>query len=514
MTSSASPTAVAPGRGRWTPLLAVCLGTFMLLLDVSIVNVALPDMATALDASFTGLQWVVDAYALALAALLLLVGSIADAVGRRRTYLVGLAVFVAASLVCGIAPSVGLLVVARFVQGAGAAAMLATTIALLNTAYRGRDLGTAFGIWGATSGAAVAAGPIMGGLLTQGLSWRWIFFVNIPIGLATIVMARRSLSESRLPQRPRIDWAGGGAFTLAAAALTFALVRVAEEGWGSGQTLGALAVCVAALGAFVAIERRVAEPMLDLAMLRRRSFVLVLIAAALLSISAFAGLIYVSIWLQTVLDLGAISAGLVTLPLSGIAFFVAGGLGRVLHGASPRWTVGGGLAVIGVGDLLMLGLDGSSGWAAVLPGLAVIGVGAGIAIPTVVAAAMAAVPRERGGMAAGAVNTGRQLGFAAGIGVLGSIFSARVDALMPGGAEIAHAVTSGGSAAVLAAAPAGSRATLDTAIHSAVGGALGTTFLVAGVLGVVGGAVVALLLREPAAERAAEPAGQGVGARA
>lgn len=159
MTSSASPTAVAPGHGRWAPLLAICLGTFMLLLDVSIVNVALPDMATALDASFTGLQWVVDAYALALAALLLLVGSIADAVGRRRTYLVGLAVFVAASLVCGIAPSVGLLVAARFVQGAGAAAMLATTIALLNTAYHGRDLGTAFGIWGATSGAAVAGRP-------------------------------------------------------------------------------------------------------------------------------------------------------------------------------------------------------------------------------------------------------------------------------------------------------------------------------------------------------------------
>ncbi|RKS68525.1 EmrB/QacA subfamily drug resistance transporter [Motilibacter peucedani] len=495
MTPSETATAAPPGR--WTPLLAVCLGTFMLLLDVSIVNVALPDMATTLDASFTGLQWVVDAYALALAALLLLVGSIADAVGRRRTYLVGLAVFLAASLVCGIAPSVGPLVAARFVQGAGAAAMLATTIALLHTAYHGRDLGTAFGVWGATSGAAVAAGPVLGGLLTQGLSWRWIFFVNVPIGLVTIVMARRTLSESRLPQRPRIDWVGGGAFTLAAAALTFALVRAAEEGWTSGQTLGAVAVSVAALAAFVAVERRVAEPMLDLALLRRGSFVLVLVAAALLSISAFAGLIYVSIWLQTVLDLGPISAGLVTLPLSGIAFVVAGGLGRVLHGVSPRWTVGGGLVVIGVGDLLLLGLDGGSGWAAVLPGLAVIGVGTGIAIPTVVAAAMAAVPRERGGMAAGAVNTGRQLGFAAGIGVLGSIFSARVDALLPGGADLAHAVSSGGSASVLAAAPASSRASLDAAIHSAVGGALGTTFLVAGVLGVVGGAVVAVLLHEP-----------------
>jgi EmrB/QacA subfamily drug resistance transporter len=510
MTASSSPAAAPPGRGHWIPLVAICLGTFMLLLDVSIVNVALPDMATDLHASFTGLQWVVDAYALALAALLLLVGSIADAVGRRRTYLLGLVVFIAASLGCGIAPSVGLLVGARAVQGIGAAAMLATTIALLNTAYRGRDLGTAFGLWGATSGAAVAAGPIVGGLLTQGLSWRWIFFVNVPIGLAAIVMARRALSESRLPQRPQIDWAGGGAFTLAAAALTFALVRVAEEGWGSAQTLSSFAVALAALAAFASVERRVAEPMLDLALLRRPSFVGVLVAAAILSISAFAGLIYVSIWLQTVLDLGAISAGLVTLPLSGVAFVVAGGLGRVLHGVSPRWTVGGGIAVIGVGDLLMLGLDGGSGWAAVLPGLAVIGLGAGIATPTVVAAAMAAVPRERGGMAAGAVNTGRQLGFAAGIGILGSIFSSRVDALLPGGSQAAHAVTSGGSAAVLAAAPEGSRAALDAAIHSAVGGALGTVFLVAGVLGVVGGGAVALLLRE----RAAEPASEGVAAQA
>jgi EmrB/QacA subfamily drug resistance transporter len=510
MTASPASVGAPPGRGHWAPLLAICLGTFMLLVDVSIVNVALPDMAIDLDASFTALQWVVDAYALALAALLLIVGSIADAVGRRRTYLLGLGVFTSASLLCGLAPSDGLLVAARGLQGAGAAAMLATTIALINTAYRGRDLGTAFGVWGATSGAAVAVGPIIGGLLTQGLSWRWIFFVNLPIGLITVVMARRVLSESRLPQRPRIDWAGGGTFTLAAAALTFALVRVADTGWTSAQTLASLAVAAVALVAFVAVEQRVGEPMLDLALLRRRSFVGVLIGAAVLSISAFAGLIYVSIWLQTVLGLGAISAGLVTLPLSGVAFVVAGGLGRVLHGLSARWTVGGGLVVIGIGDLLMLGLDGGSGWASVLPGLAVLGVGVGIATPTVVAAAMGAVPRERGGMAAGAVNTGRQLGLAMGIGVLGSIFSARVDSLLPGGADLAHGVTSGASAAVLAAAPAGSRAALDASIHAAVGGALGTVFLVAGLVGVVGGVAVTLLL----GERAAEPVVEGVGAGA
>jgi EmrB/QacA subfamily drug resistance transporter len=488
-------TSLAPSRNRWLPLVAVCLGTFMLLVDVTIVNVALPDMALDLHASFAGLQWVVDAYALALAALLMLVGSVADAIGRRRTYVAGLLVFTAASLACGLAPSEGFLIGARAVQGAGAAAMFATTVALLHSTYQGRDLGTAFGVWGATSGAAVAAGPIVGGLLTEGLSWRWIFFVNVPIGLLTILMAQRALAESRSPHRPRIDWLGGGTFTLAAATLTFALVRVSEQGWTSAQTLGTLAVSAAAFAAFAVIESRVAEPMLDLRLLRRVSFTGVLLGAAILSVSAFSALVYASIWLQTVLDLSPISAGLVTLPLAAVAFVVAGGLGRVLHGMAPRWTVGGGLVIIGIGDLLMLGLGGGSGWTSLIPGFAVVGLGSGIVAPTVVAAAMAAVPPQNGGMAAGAVNTARQLGTAIGIAVLGSVFSSRVTDLLGGPAAEAHAVASGGARGLVASAPAAVRDTLDTAIHHAAGGALGTTFLVAGIVGVVGGAVVVALLR-------------------
>jgi EmrB/QacA subfamily drug resistance transporter len=513
-TPGAAGDAGRPAPGHWLPLVAVCLGTFMLLVDVTIVNVALPDMAIDLGASFAGLQWVVDVYALALAALLLLVGSVGDIVGRRRTYLAGLVLFVVASLACGLAPGEGALIAARAVQGAGAAAMFATTLVLLNTAYSGRDRGIAFGVWGATSGAAAAAGPIVGGLLTQGISWRWVFVVNVPIGLVTIWLARRALAESRLEHRPRIDWAGGAAFTVAAAALTFALVRVTDEGWTSAQTLGVLALALVALVVFVAIELRTAEPLFDLHLLRRPSFLGILLAAVVLSLAAFGSLVCVSIWLQTVLGLGAISAGLVTLPLSGLAFVVAGSMGRHLHALSPRWIIAGGLGLIGLGDLLMTGLDGGSSWTAVLPGMAAIGLGVGLMSPMLVSTGMAAVPQERGGMAAGAINTGRQLGLAIGIAVLGSVFSARIGDGLAGtpGDRAADAVTGGGAQGVLRAAPADARGALDDAIHHAVGTGLGTVMLVAGLVGVLGAIAVATLLRERGTAAATE--GEAAGAAA
>ncbi|WP_210491301.1 MFS transporter [Patulibacter sp. SYSU D01012] len=493
----------SPARSSWLPLLAVCLGTFMLLLDVTIVNVALPDMAVDLGASFAGLQWVVDVYALALAALLLLVGSLSDIVGRRRSYVAGLAVFVAASFVCGIAPSEAVLIAARGVQGIGAAGMFATTIALLNATYEGRARGTAFAAWGATSGAAAAAGPIVGGLLTQGLSWRWIFLVNVPVGIATILLARRTLQESRLAGLRRPDWLGGAAFTLGAAALTFALIRANDEGWTSAATLGVLALAVVSFGLFVLVERRVAEPLFDLRLLRQPTFTGMVVAAFALSVAAFGGLVYISIWLQTVIGLEPISAGLVTLPLSGLAFVVAASSGGVLHRLSPRWVVGGGLVVIGAGDLAMTGLDAGSGWAALLPGMALIGLGVGAINPLLVSTAMTAVPQERGGMAAGAVNTARQLGLALGIAVLGSVFSSSIADRLAGPDDLAHAVSSGGSAGVLAQAPPASRGALDAAIHAAGAHGLGSALLVAGLVGVLGGALVALLARPV---RAAEPA--------
>jgi EmrB/QacA subfamily drug resistance transporter len=484
---------------------AVCLGTFMLLVDVSIVNVALPTMALDLGASFAGLQWVIDVYALALAALLLLVGALSDAVGRRRTYLVGLAIFIATSLACGLAPSQGVLVAARTLQGVGAAAMFATTIALINASYTGRLRGVAFGIWGATNGAAAAAGPIVGGLLTQALSWRWVFFVNVPIGLIAIAVARRALTE---PQRSgngrRIDWAGGAAFTIAAATATTALVRANEDGWTSATTLGLLAVGALALASFVAIEVRSPAPLIELSLLRRGPLAGILVGAVLYSAAAFAALVYASIWLQTVLGLEAIAAGLVTLPLTALAFAIAAGTGRFLHDLPPRLVLGGGLALIGVGDVLQVGLGGGSDWPRLLAGFAIVGIGVGAVSPVLASAAMAAVAPERTGMAAGAVNTARQLGFALGIALFGSVFTSSIadhlSADAPG-PQVAHTVASGGARDVVASAPAAAHAELDAAIHTAVGSALGTTFLAAGLVGVLGAAVVLVLMREGRGER-------------
>src|SRR4051794_38789460 len=218
---------------KWIPLLAICLGSFMLLVDVSVVNFALPDMAVDLGASFTALQWVFDVYAIALAALLLGAGALADRHGHRNVYVGGLLVFALSSLCSGLAPGTTELIVARGFQGAGAAAMFATTISLINASYEGRARGFAFGVWGAVNGAAAAAGPIFGGLLTQGLSWRWIFFLNLPVSAAALALTLLVLRRAPGRAGTRIDLPGIAAFTFSAGLLTYALTRAPAVGWGA-----------------------------------------------------------------------------------------------------------------------------------------------------------------------------------------------------------------------------------------------------------------------------------------
>ncbi|CAM5323712.1 MFS transporter OS=Streptomyces rimosus subsp. rimosus (strain ATCC / DSM 40260 / JCM 4667 /NRRL 2234) OX=1265868 GN=SRIM_021665 PE=4 SV=1 [Streptomyces rimosus subsp. rimosus] len=275
------------GRSRWWPLAAITLGNFMLLVDVTIVNTALPRMADGLHASFTSLQWVMDIYALALAALLMVAGSAADLFGRRKLYLAGLALFALSSLACGLAPDEGVLIAARAVQGVGAAAMFATNTPLLMAAYHGRDRGVAFGIWGGTSGAAAAVGPLLGGVLTQYVDWRAIFLVNLPLTAVAMWITLRSVPESHGDRTGRIDWPGAGAFTLCAGALTYGLMRGGEEGWTESGTLLSLAVALLALAVFVAVERRTAQPLLDLKLMRRPAFAVLMAAALLLQAAAF-----------------------------------------------------------------------------------------------------------------------------------------------------------------------------------------------------------------------------------
>ncbi len=500
---------------KWSPLVAVCLGTFMLLVDVTIVNVALPSMAVALDASFVSLQWVIDGYALALAALLLVAGACADRFGRRTVYVAGLALFALASLACGLAPHPGALVAARLVQGAGAAAMFAATAALLQSSYSGRDRGTAFGVWGAVNGASAAAGPLLGGVLTEAFSWRSIFLVNLPIAVAAILLSLRVLPASRT-SAGRVDVPGGLSFTLAAAAAVFGLISGGENGWAARETLISFVVAVLALVAFIAVERLSARPLLDLGLFRRPSFVVLMLTALILQAAAFGNFAYISLWLQSVLGLGPLPAGLVVLPLSMASFAVSILLGRFLHGRPPRLPVGVGLLLIGTGVLLMMLLAPDSGWAVLVPGLVVTGLGVGLATPVLVYATLATVPAERAGMAGGAVNTFRQLGMAIGIAVLGTVFSSRVVEVIAGHPgigdpqSVGDAVSGGGSAALLASVPASAVLGLRTSIDSAFAAGLDRIFLIGGTSAVLCGVLVLTVLRprepaESASESAIEP---------
>ncbi|MEV6065106.1 MFS transporter [Nocardia sp. NPDC052001] len=426
---------------KWLPLLTVCLGTFMLLIDVTIVNVALPDMRTDLDASFGALQWVVDGYALAMAALMLGAGAIADLAGHRRTYLAGLALFATASLICGLAPNPTVLIAARIVQGIGAATMSCTTFALLNAAYAGRDRGAAYGMWGAVAGASSAIGPIIGGLLTEIASWRWIFFVNLPFSVLAIALCLLVLTEGERAQRNRIDLAGMAIFTASAATATYALIRANEHGWTNALTWWLLLGSAIALAAFVVIEIRTEQPILDLTLLRDRFFTGVLIAGATLYFAAFAALMYTQIWMQSSLGLTPIAAGAVGLPLSLMAFLVSGSLGKYLHGDNPGRIIGAGLALIALGGAIgALLVHGDASWPALIPGSLLVGAGVGLATATLSSAAMSAVPWHRAGMATGALNTAQQLSFALGIAALGGLFTHRTHHILDNPATTAAGV--------------------------------------------------------------------------
>ncbi|MFI1917060.1 DHA2 family efflux MFS transporter permease subunit [Nocardia sp. NPDC020380] len=407
---------------KWLPLFAACLGTFMLLIDVTIVNVALPDIAADLHTGLSGLQWVVDGYALALAALLLVLGSLADRVGAKPTYLIGLVLFAAASLACGLAHSSEFLVAARTAQGIGGAAMFATTLSLLHATYTGKDRGIAFGAWGAVAGAAAGIGVVLGGVLTDLLSWRWIFFVNLPIAAVTIALSASVFGPSQRRADRKVDLPGMISFAVAATAVTYGIIRAGEHGWGDTQAAATILAGVIAGIAFVVIESRSAAPMLPLSLLRSPGFAATLIAAAGLNFAAFAANPLISLWLQQQLHLSPLRAGLSMLPMALTAFLVSGMFGRLLHDLAPQWSIGAGLVVLGAGSGLLTIIGSGSDWAALVPGFVVIGIGVGIVAPAVVGAGMAAVPPQQSGTAAGAVNTARQLGLALGVALLGTVF--------------------------------------------------------------------------------------------
>jgi MFS family permease len=408
---------------RWWTLIAICGGTFMLLVDVTIVQVALPRIQVELNASFTSLQWVIDAYALTLSALILTSGTLADQIGRKRVFLAGVAIFTLASLTCGLSGSATMLIVSRAVQGIGGAAMFATSLALVAQEFRGAERVSAIAAWGATVGGAVAIGPLVGGLLTDALGWA---------GLVTF---------------------SGSLFML-----IFALLRGGDEGWGSTPILWLLGGAVLAMVAFVVIELRQQRPMFDMSLFNNRSFCGVSAATFAIGAGMFAMFPYLTLYLQNALGYSPLQGGLRLLPATVLTFLVPLVSRRATARLAPGLTLAAGLGLTALGLVLMSGLDVHSGWTALLPGLMLTGVGIGLANPAIAHIALGVVAPERSGMASGISNTFRVGGLAIGVAALGAVFESRLatslHTSLPGSPpSLAKAVASGGTHGASAYAP-------------------------------------------------------------
>ncbi|MEU5211821.1 MFS transporter [Streptomyces sp. NPDC020742] len=487
----------------WGPLAAICLGTFMLLIDITIVLVALPSLSESLGASLSQLQWVADGYALAVATALLAAGMLADLHGRRRIYVAGLLVFALASVACALAPGMGWLIVARLVQGVGAAAMFTTTLSLISTLYSGRRLGLAFGVWAAVAASASALGPILGGLLTQALDWRWIFYVNIPLTALALTMTFRYIPRCT-PQRDparRLDVPGTAVFALGAGALVYALTASHTHGWTAAETLVPLAVALVALVVFVAVQRRTMHPLLDLSLFRRPAFTAAMITIAVGEGTVYGILPYTSLWLQSVQRLSPVGAGLVVLPHAVAAGLVAVIGGRWMPKPAPRLGATLGLFLAGLGVGTEGFLTPASGWPALVGGLTLSGIGMGLVFQAAASLALGSVPVERAGMASGTYSTFEQLGYALGVSVFGAlavgIMSRSLDGTTTDPHRTAQTLSGGGADTLLATAPAGQRQALDHTVHAVFATAHNILALTAGALAMAGAALTLWLVRPP-----------------
>src|SRR3954462_13304456 len=456
---------------KWWSLLAVCLATFMLLLDITVVNVALPDIQKDLNTDLTGLQWVVDAYTLLLSAFTLTMGTLADRFGRRRLFMIGVGVFTLASLLCGLATSATFLHLARGLQGIGGAAMFATSLALIAQEFQGPQRGTAIAAWGSTIGGGVAGGPLVGGALTDAFGWEWIFFVNVPIGIGTVILAQTQAGESRDPDAKRLDYAGLITFSVGLFALIYGLLRGNAEGWSSGIIVASLAGAAVLLAAFVFVEWRQDHAMFDLALFRKPAFSGVSLGTLAIGAGMFAMFLYITIYMQSVIGMTPLEAGVRFLPLTLFAFLVPLASRNLVSKVPARVPLTVGLALVGVGLLLMRGAEPDSAWTTLLAGFMVSGFGIGLANPSIASTALGVVPAARSGMASGINNTMRIAGVAIGIAALGAVFQGKITGSLPtllprAPRGFADGVAASGTAAADQAPPQ----LHDQAAHAAGGG--------------------------------------------
>lgn len=423
----AAPHAAVGSRSHRTALLTVtCLGQFMVLLDNTIVGAALPDMQQRLHTELTGLQWIVDAYVLLVAMLLLSGGIFADRFGRKRVFLTGVVVFTAASVWCSLAPSVGWLVAGRVLQGIGAAALSPASLALLAAAHPvPQERVRAIGLWAGLSGIGLAAGPVAGGVLTDAFGWQAIFLVNVPIGVVLLLLGLRTLEEARNPGAPAIDVPGTVLSVLGVGALTYGLIEGGARGWTAPVILAAFTAAVVMLAAFVAVEARRSAPMLPLRLFRQRLFTvsntaMVVVGFALMGSSFFFSQFFVYVQGSSILR-----AGLQTLPASLAMVAVSPYAGRLAARYGFRVVVTVGLALAGLGLLALGMVHADTGYGNVWWRMAVVGIGFALAMSPLTGAAMQAVGTQEGGLASGISSTTRQIGAVLGVAVLGAVVRTR-----------------------------------------------------------------------------------------
>jgi EmrB/QacA subfamily drug resistance transporter len=422
---------LAAENRKWWTLVALAFALFMIMLDNTVVNVALPSIQRDLGLGLSGLEWTVNAYALTLAVLMLSGGKLADFYGRRRVFLLGLAVFTASSLACGLASTGEQLIGARVVQGAGAALMLPATLSIISATFPPRQRGMAIGIWAGVSAMALAIGPLVGGLVTEQISWHWIFFINVPVGVLGLLVGRVVIAESRdTSENQRLDLPGLAASGVALFALTFALIEANAYGWTDPVILGLLVLAAAAFAVFVWLERTQDAPMLDLSLFRSSTFAGTNVVALLVGLAMFGVFFFMSLYMQNVLGYSAVRAGAAFLPMTILIILVAPAAGKASDRIGSRWLITAGMTLLSVSLLSFsrLGLD-SSFWE-IAPGLVVGGFGIALVMSPMTAAALGSVSVEKSGVGSGVLNTSRQVGGALGIAVMGAIVAshARLDA--------------------------------------------------------------------------------------
>jgi EmrB/QacA subfamily drug resistance transporter len=520
-------TAVAPiprtaaqeeNRSKWLTLGAMCFALFMMMLDNTVVNVALPTIQQKFGATTSALEWIVNGYTLSLAVLMVTMGKLGDVFGRKRVFLVGLTIFTAASFACGIAPNLGMLIFFRVLQGVGGSIMMPGTLSIITSTFHGKERAQAIGIWAGISGLALAAGPIVGGALVEYVNWQAIFFVNIPIGIVAFLIGSRVVRESSDPNAARsVDYVGVATLTPGIFALTLALIEGQGWGWASGRILGLFAAAVIFLLLFALIENRQAHPMVDFGMFRSATFTATNVISFVLSFGMFGTIFFLTLYMQNVLGYSAIQSGLRTLPTTGLIMFSAPLGGKLTGRFGGRPIIFSGLVLVGLGLLLyFFRLTAHSPYTDLLPSFLMIGIGIGFAMSPLSAVAMAAVERTKAGVASGILNMNRQLGGVFGIALLGAIFANRshahivsaVNGLpLPDAAKtqiVANASLGKGSGTLPGADPALVLRIKDAVLGGVVSGL--TEAMLVGAVACAIGAVLALTLKRPAEEMETEMA--------